>query len=68
MTDGEMEVVTVLDVQDNAAQVELPDTSVEVWSLASLPRGVQPGDRVGMTVMDGDLDVVLLERQGGLRA
>lgn len=68
MTDGEMEVVTVLDIQDNAAQVQLPDTSVEVWSLASLPRGVQPGHRVGITVTDGDFDVVLLERQGGLQA
>jgi hypothetical protein len=30
--------------------------------------GVRPGDRVGITVTDGDMDMVLLERLDGLRA
>lgn len=63
-----MEVVLVLDVDGQTALVRLPDTSEEPWSLASLPRGVQPGDRVGVTVDVGDLEVVLLPRLGGLRA
>lgn len=63
-----MEVVLVLDVDGQTALVRLPDASEEPWSLASLPRGVQPGDRVGVTVEGGDLEMVLLPRLGGLRA
>lgn len=63
-----MEVITVLEVRAGVATVQLPDTSVEEWSVASLPGGVMPGDRVGVTVDGGDLDVVLLHQLGGLRA
>lgn len=68
MTDGKQEILVILDVADGAAQVQLPDTSVEVWALTSLPRGVQSGDRVGVTVTGGDVEVELLARVGGLRA
>ena len=63
-----MEIVTVLSVEDHAAEVELPDTSVEVWQLASLPPEVQPGDQVGITVTAGDMEMVILGRLGGLQA
>lgn len=63
-----MEVITVLEVQGSRATVQLPDTSVEEWSVASLPGEVLPGDRLGITVDGGDLDLVLLPRLAGLRA
>lgn len=63
-----MELIVVLDVQGGVATVRLPDTSVETWSVASLPGGVLPGDRVGVTVQGGDLDLVLLPRLAGLQA
>lgn len=63
-----MEVVLVLDVDGQTALVRLPDTSEEPWSLASLPRGVQTGDRVGVMVAGGGLEMVLLPRLSGLRA
>lgn len=61
-------MVVVLDIQGNVAMVQLPDTSVEEWDMASLPGGVSPGDRLGVTVTGGDLDMVLLPRPRGLRA
>lgn len=63
-----MEVITVLEIRQGVATVQLPDTSLEAWSVASLPGGVQSGDRVGVTVNGGDLDLVLLPRLAGLRA
>lgn len=63
-----MEVITVVDIQDRAATVRLPDTSEETWSVASLPPGVLPGDRVGVLAAGGDLEMVLLPRPAGIRA
>lgn len=58
----------VLDVQGGVATVRLPDTSVETWSMASLPGGVLPVDRVGVTMQGSNLDLVLLPRLAGLQA
>lgn len=59
--------MTVLEVPGGRATVQIPDTSVEKWSLASLPGRVLPSDRVGVQVDRGDLEVVL-PRLAGLRA
>lgn len=63
-----LEVITVMDIRGNVATVQLPDTSEEQWSLASLPAEVQPGDRVGIRVEGGDFEMTLLLRHAGLQA
>lgn len=63
-----LEVITVMDIRGNVATVQLPDTSEEEWNLASLPAEVQPGDRVGIRVEGGDLEMTLLPRHAGLQA
>jgi len=57
-----------LEVQEDVATVQMPDTSVEEWSLASLPVEVMSGDCTRVTVDGGDLAVVLLSWLAGLRA
>ena len=42
VTDGEMEVIVVITVEAGVATVRLPDTSLEEWSVASLPEDVRP--------------------------
>lgn len=49
--------MTVDGLEGTQARVELPDGSTEVWSLASLPKGVQEGEIVRLTVTGGDLDM-----------
>lgn len=49
--------MTVDGLEGTQARVELPDGSREVWSLASLPKGIQEGDVVRLTVTGGDLDM-----------
>lgn len=49
--------VTVDHLDGHHALVELPDGSTVPWPLASLPRGVQDGDVVRLTVIGGDLDL-----------
>lgn len=68
MNDADMEVILVLGVTGETALVRLPDTGEEPWPLASLPQGVQPGDRVGVTVEGGTQEVTLLPRLDGLIA
>ena len=63
-----MEVIVVLDIRAGVATVRLPDTSQKEWSVASLPFGVLPGDRVGVVVEDGDMEMVILPGLAGLRA
>lgn len=62
-----MEIVDVLQVDGEYAEVQLPDTSVEWWPLAELPEEVLPGD---LLVVDVDMGtgIHLLPRPGGLRA
>lgn len=68
MDEGALEVIIVLDIRGNVATVQLPDTSEEAWSLASLPADVQPGDRIGVQVDGGDFEMTLLPRHAGLQA
>lgn len=63
-----MEIVVVLELAGGLASVRLPDDSIETWALASLPRDVQVGDRVGVTVTAGDLEMVILPRLAGFQA
>lgn len=62
------EHITVLDIEDGDALVRLPDTSEEIWSLASLPPGVQQGDTVAVRVVDGDMECWIEPQRGGMRA
>ncbi|WP_240319514.1 hypothetical protein [Deinococcus wulumuqiensis] len=62
------EHITVLDIEDGGALVRLLDTSEEIWSLASLPPGVQPGDTVAVRVVDGDMECWILPRSRGMQA
>ena len=62
------EHIIVLDIEDGDALVRLPDTSEEIWSLASLPSGVQAGDTVAVRVVDGDLECWIEPKQGGMQA
>jgi hypothetical protein len=68
MNDADMEIIVVLGVTGQTARVRLPDTSEEQWPLTSLPQGVQPGDRVGITGEGGTQECHLLPRLGGLMA
>lgn len=67
MTEG-AEHIRVLDIEDGDALVRLPDTSEEIWSLASLPPGVQPGDTVAVRVVNGDMECWILPRSRGMQA
>lgn len=49
--------VTVDGLEGTQAHVELPDGTTEVWPMASLPKGIQEGDVVRLTVTGGDLDM-----------
>ncbi|GAA5513671.1 hypothetical protein Dcar01_02415 [Deinococcus carri] len=49
--------LTVDAIEGRYARVEREDGSTEDWSLASLPCGVQEGDVIRLTVIDGDLDI-----------
>lgn len=62
------EQILVLAIEDSDALVRLPDTSEDVWRLASLPAGVQPGDVVAVRVIDGDMECWILPRAAGIRA
>lgn len=53
-------------IEDGDALVWLP--SEEIWSLVSLPRGVQLGDTVAVRVVDGDMECWIEPRRGGLQA
>ena len=61
------EHIYILGINEDAALVRLPDTSEEVWSLASLPEGVRQGDRVAVRVEGGDLECWIAP-EPGLRA
>ena len=63
MTEG-AEHIRVLDIEDGDALVRLPDTSEEIWSLASLP----PGDTVAVRVVNGDMECWVLPRSRGMQA
>ena len=67
MTEG-AEHIRVLDIEDGDALVRLPDTSEEIWPLASLPPGLQSGDTVAVRVVDGDMECWILPRAPGMRA
>lgn len=62
------EHIMVLDIEDGEAVVRLPDTSEELWSLASLPPGVRPGDTVAVRVIEGDMECWILPRPAGIQA
>ena len=49
--------VVVDGIEGKWARVELPDGTTEDWLLASLPRGVKEGDVIGLTVVDGDVEL-----------
>ncbi|WP_022800973.1 DUF3006 domain-containing protein [Deinococcus ficus] len=50
-------MVVVDSIEGQWARVELPDGTTEDWALSTLPKGVQEGDVIQMTVVDGDLEL-----------
>jgi len=62
------EQIVVLAIEDGDALVRLPDTSEDVWRLASLPAGVQAGNVVAVRVVQGDMECWILPRPEGIKA
>lgn len=67
MTEGGLEIVTIVKIQGDLATVRLPDMSEEEWGLTTLPSGIQAGDQVGIEVEAGNWIMILLPRPAGLQ-
>lgn len=62
-----IEIVEILSVDGEYAEVKLPDASVEWWPRHELPADVLPGDSLVVDV-DAGTGIHLLPRLGGLQA
>ncbi|WP_135230702.1 hypothetical protein [Deinococcus fonticola] len=62
-----IEIVEVLSLDSEYAEVQLPDTSIEWWPRQQLPDDVMPGDSLAVDV-DAATGIHLLPRIGGMQA
>lgn len=68
MKENEWQIITIKTLDGPFATVILPDSTEEEWSLASLPLGVQAGDRVGLLVDGGQWEMKIMLPSSGLKA
>lgn len=68
MKENEWQVIIIKTLDGPVATLILPDATEEEWSLASLPEGVQEGDRVGLLVDGGQWEMKIMPPPAGLKA